>query len=668
MRIKDQWNEQRIFTSRSFAALVVITLLSGTLVAKLVYLQIVRHTYYLELSQGNQVRQDPIPASRGLILDRRGRVLVDNEPAFQLELIREQTPDLRGTLQRLAAIGLIENDDVEPMRRMVLARRIFDSVPIRLRLSDEEIGRFAVHRHEFQGVELRARQTRHYPYGALGVHALGYVAAVSEEDLARIDKPGYTGTTLIGKLGVESAYEAQLHGFNGYQQIVVNAQGRTVDRQSAYQPRAQAPVPGKDLVLAMDLPTQQAAEAALGEHRGAVVALDPSNGDVLALVSHPGFDPSQFARGLTRSEYAALTGNEDKPLLNRALRGAYPSGSTIKPVMALAGLTDHVIDPDKREFCNGTFHLPGSSRLFREGKGGKHGNVDLVDAVARSCDVYFYGLASQLGVERIAAFVAQFGIGSLTGIDISGEKPGLLPTPEWKKKTFKRPADQIWFPGETVNFGVGQGYLLVTPLQLAHMASILAGHGQSFQPRVVMGMRNARGDVERTAPITLKGASGISDADWSLVYKGMVGATTYGTAAAIGKGARYSIAGKTGTAQVFTVAQNAKYNANTVAERLRDHAWFIAFAPADAPRIAVCVLVENGGFGASAAAPIARRVMDAYLLDGLPEKADAKSETKTSGNSAAKPETEADAEAPAGDAPAPAAPAASVDAAAGLTP
>ena len=393
--------------------------------------------------------------------------------------------------------------------------------------------------------------------------------------------------------------------------------------QGAFQPdlRASAPVPGTDLMLAIDLPAQQAAETALGERRGAVVAIDPANGDVLALVSHPGFDPTLFSRGLTRAEYAVMINNEDKPLLNRALRGTYPSGSTIKPMMALAGLTYNVVDPERREFCNGTFHLPGSSRQFREGKGGKHGEVNLVDAVARSCDVYFYGLAAQLGVDRIAAFATQFGIGSLTGIDISGEKPGLLPTPAWKKKVFKRPEDQIWFPGETVNFGVGQGYLLVTPLQLAHYAAVLAGRGKSFQPRVVMGVRDAAGRIVRNVPVAVPGPKGISDASWALVLKGMIGATTYGTAAAISKDARYTIAGKTGTAQVFTVAQNAKYNANTVAERLRDHAWFIAFAPAEAPRIAICVLVENGGFGATAASPIARAVMDAYLLEDTPAAA-----------------------------------------------
>jgi penicillin-binding protein 2 len=617
MRIKDQWNEQRIFGSRTFAAIVIIGLLSLTLLGKLLYLQVIRHDYYLELSQGNRVRQDPIPASRGLILDRRGHVLVDNEPAFQLELIPEQTPDLPDTLKRLAELKLLDPEDIAPLRRIIRSRRVFDSVPIRLRLTDEEIGRFAVHRYQFQGVELRARQTRHYPYGELGVHALGYVAAVSEDDLDRIDKPGYAGTTLIGKLGVEAAYETQLHGLNGYQQILVNAQGRSVKFQGAYQPELQAspPVAGTDLVLALDLPTQQAAENALGDHRGAIVAIDPTNGDILALVSHPDFDPALFGRGLTHSEYATLINNEDKPLLNRALRGTYPSGSTIKPVMALAGLSYNVIDPERRQFCNGEFHLPGSSHMYREGKGGKHGEVNLVDAVARSCDVYFYGLASQLGVDRIAAFASQFGIGALTGIDISGEKPGLLPTPAWKKLAFKRPQDQVWFPGETVNFGVGQGYLLVTPLQLAHMAAMLAERGQSFQPRVVMGMRDAGGRIIRSDPVAGRGAAGISEANWALVLRGMIGATTYGTAAAISRDAHYTIAGKTGTAQVFTVAQNAKYNANTVAERLRDHSWFIAFAPAESPRIAVSVLVENGGFGASVAAPIARRVLDAYLLD-----------------------------------------------------
>ncbi|MFI4868461.1 MAG: penicillin-binding protein 2 [Steroidobacterales bacterium] len=616
VRIKDQWNEQRIFTQRTLGAVVVIAVMVLTLIGRLTYLQVLRHDYYVELSQGNRVRLDPIPASRGLIFDRNGKVMADNEPAYQLELIREQVPDLNDTLKRLTALGLIDRDELEDTRRMIFSRRTFDSVPVRLRLSDEEIGRFAVHRYQFPGVDLATRQTRHYPYGQLGVHALGYVSAISVQDLEHIDRVTYAGTALIGKLGIESTYERPLHGKNGFREILVNAQGRSVQREGAFAPdlHSQPPIAGDDLVLSIDLATQQAAEDALGDHRGAVVAIDPNNGDVLALASRPGFDPAAFARGLSRSEYAALADDIDKPLFNRALRGTYPSGSTIKPVIALAALTYHVVDPNRQEFCAGVFHLPGSSHLYREGKGGKHGYVDLERAIAKSCDVYFFGLAATVGAEHIAEFMAPFGYGELTGIDIGGEKPGLLPSPEWKRKAFKRPQDQIWFPGETVNFGVGQGYLLVTPLQLAHVASVLAERGKSFRPRLVTGVRDLDGKVKPNPAVELPSIDNVSDAAWDLMLRGMKGAATYGTAAAISKGASYTIAGKTGTAQVFSVGQNEKYVEKNVAERLRDHAWFIAFAPADAPRIAIAVLVENGGFGGTTAAPIARKVMDAYLL------------------------------------------------------
>jgi penicillin-binding protein 2 len=617
VRIKDHWKEQRLFERRALVAGALILALTLTLIGRLYVLQVMRHDYYMELSQGNGVRTEPIPAARGLILDRNGNLLAGNQPAYQLELVPEEVPDLNASLQGLVKLGLIDADAVDELRRMIRSRRPFDSVPVRLRMSDEDVARFAVRRFEFPGLDIKTRQTRFYPEGALAVHALGYVGAISEPDLQHIDRAAYSGTALIGKLGVESAYEKQLHGGNGYREILVNALGRSVQRQGALMPdlRTHAPAAGDDLVLSLDLKVQQVAEKALGDHRGAVVALNPRNGDVFALASRPGFDPSLFARGITNSEYAALTDNIDKPLLNRALRGAYPSGSTIKPVVALAGLTYHVLNPDKVEFCAGVYHLPGSTRLFREGKGGHHGHVALQDAIAKSCDVYFYGLAATLGVNRIAAFLAPFGYGSVTGIDISGEKPGLLPTPEWKKLAFKRPADQVWFPGETINFGVGQGYLLVTPLQLAHVASVIAGRGTNFRPRLVIGLRDANGTVKPIAPIAGKTVEGVSDADWDRVINGMVGAAAYGTAHASFKGLAYSVAGKTGTAQVFTVAQNAKYDEKTVEERLRDHAWFIAFAPVEAPRIAVAVLVENGGFGASAAAPIAREVMDAFLLD-----------------------------------------------------
>ena len=624
VQVKDYWVEQRAFERRSLVAAGIIAFLILLLLGRLVVLQILRHDYYSELSQGNRVRIEPLPASRGLILDRHGAVLAENSPAYQLELVREEVPDINGTLRRLSQVGLIDPDDVDDVRRQILSRRTFDSVPVRLRLDEEEMARFAVHRFEFPGVDIKTRLARSYPGGALAVHALGYVGAISESDVEKIDRAAYAGTSLIGKLGVEAAYEKELHGTNGQREVLVNAQGRSMQKQGAFTPhlRTLPPSAGSDLVLSIDLSSQRVAEEGLGDHRGAVVAIDPSNGDVLVLASKPGFDPALFARGITRTEYAQLSDSIDKPLFNRALRGTYPSGSTIKPVISLAALTDHLVDPDHTMFCGGEFHLPGSAHMFREGKGGRHGHVALRDAIARSCDVYFFALAVTLGVDRISSFMAPFGYGELTGIDISGEKAGILPSQEWKRHAFKRPADQVWFPGETVNLGIGQGYLLVTPLQLAHVASVLAGHGKSFRPRLVTGIRDAAGHVTHLPPKENQPIEGISDTDWDIVYKGMMGATTYGTAALPFRGVKYAAAGKTGTAQVYSVAQNEKYNEKTVNERLRDHAWFIAFAPVEAPRIAVAVLVENGGFGASAAAPIARKVMDNYLLGRAEVKGD----------------------------------------------
>ena len=616
VRIKDHWSEQRLFERRSLVAGALIALATLTLCGRLFLLQVVRHDYYAQLSQGNRVRVEPIPAARGLMFDRNGIVLASGQPAYQLELVREEVPNLDATLHRLVKIGMFSPEELPDVRRTILARRSFDSVPIRLRMSDEDAARFAVHRFQFPGVDIKTRQTRLYPYGELAVHAIGYVGAISEQDLAHIESAAYAGTTLIGKIGVEGAYESKLHGTNGFREVLVNAQGRSVDKLGALtlQLRTQAPVAGDNLVLSLDLKTQQTAEQALGDHRGAVVALDPRNGDVLALASHPGFDPNLFARGLTSAEYAALADDIDRPLLNRALRGTYPSGSTIKPVLALAALTDHAIDPESKVFCNGVFYLPGSRHVWRADKDEPRGLLDLPEAISRSSDVYFYRLASTLGIDRIAAFLGPFGYGRPTGIDIGGEKAGLLPTPEWKERVYKQP----WYPGETVNLGIGQGYLLVTPLQLAHIAGILAERGRSFRPRLVTGLRDADGHVQRLTPVEDKPILGVSDADWTLVTNAMIGTTKCerycGTAWVAFRGVAYTAAGKTGTAQVFTVAQNAKYNAKDVAERLRDHAWFIAFAPAEAPRIAVAVLVENAGFGSSGAAPVARKVLDAYLL------------------------------------------------------
>ena len=621
VRIKDHWREQRMFDRRALVVGALMGLATFGLISRLVLLQVVRHEYYSDLSQGNRVRTEPIPAARGLILDRNGEVVAANQPAYQLELVPEEVPNIRDALKRLVALGLLRSDEIDELMRTIASSRSFDSVPIRLRMSDDDVARFAVRRFEFQGIDIKTRQTRWYPNGDLAVHALGYVGAISEQDLKHIDRAAYAGTALIGKLGVESTFEEQLHGNNGFREILVNAQGRSVERQGAFIPnlRTRAPAAGEDLLLSIDLKVQRVAEAALAGHRGAVIALDPANGDVLTLVSLPGFDPNLFARGITSAEYGALANDIDRPLFNRALRGTYPSGSTIKPVLGLAALTDHTIAADTKVFCNAVFYLPGSAHVWRADKGEPRGYLDLPEAISRSSDVYFYRLASTLGIDRIASFLGPFGYGQPTGIDIGGEKAGLLPSPEWKRKAFKRPEDQTWFPGETVNIGIGQGYLLVTPLQLAHITGILAERGRGFHPRVVKGMRDATGHVSWLPAVEDAPIKGVSAADWAVVIDAMVGTTRCaaycGTASAAFKDAAYQAAGKTGTAQVYTVAQNAKYNANTVAERLRDHAWFIAFAPADAPRIAVAVLVENAGFGAANAAPVARKVMDAYLLD-----------------------------------------------------
>jgi penicillin-binding protein 2 len=617
VRIKDHWKEQRLFDQRALVASAIGAILLCILAGRLVLLQVTRYDYYSQQSQYNRVRVEPIPAARGLLLDRNGETLAGGQPGYQLELVREEVPDLNATLQGLVGIGLLTPEELPDIRRTILSRRSFDSVPIRLRMTDEDVGRFAVHRFDFPGVDIKSRQTRWYPNGALGVHALGYVSALSEADLQHIDTAAYAGTAVIGKLGVEGAYEKQLHGTNGFRQILVNAEGRSVEKIGTVAPqlRTQAAIAGETLVLGLDLKTQRAAEDALGTHRGAVVALDPRTGDIIALVSKPGFDPTQFARGITRGEYATLSNDPDKPLLNRALRGTYPSGSTIKPAIGLVALTDHSITADQKVLCNGTFQLPHSAHIFRADKGEPRGLLDLTEAIAKSSDVYFYKLAHEMGIDKLDAGLAPFGYGQLTGIDISGERPGLLPSPAWKKTAFKHPADQVWFPGETVNLGVGQGYLQVTPLQLAHIVGVIGERGRSFRPRLLIGTRAPDGHITATAPVEEKPVTGIAAEDWTTVIEAMMGTMTFGTGRGAFAKAAYSAGGKTGTAQLYTVGQNERYNAKTVAENLRDDAWFVAFAPAEEPRIAIAVLVENAGFGAENAAPIARTVLDTYLLD-----------------------------------------------------
>ena len=619
VRLKDHWAEQRLFGRRILAASVVILLLVAALGARLFYLQVVKHEYFSDLSQGNRIRIEPLPPSRGLILDRNGEPLALNRPAYQLELIREQTPDVEDTLARLVALDLLAGDDLDRVRRLIKARRSFDAVPIRLQLSEQELARFAVNRPDFPGVEVRPRLTRFYPKLGTGVHAIGYVGSISEADQERIDLANYAGTTLIGKLGVERAYEDDLHGETGYQQLLVNAQGRRVERVGVSTPeltRKEA-VAGNDLYLSVDAHLQQVAEEALAGQRAAVVAIDPRNGDIVAFVSTPTFDPNGFARGLTYAEYAALSTDIDVPLYDRALRGVYPPGSTIKPLVALAALQNGVAPPEERRLCRGAFQLPGSSHRYRDWKKGGHGSVDMHMAIAVSCDVYFYGVSAELGIDRMHDFLTQFGLGGKVGVDIAGERTGLVPSTAWKRGAFKQKSAQVWFPGETVIAGIGQGYMLATPLQLAHAAATVAMRGQRFKPRLVKSVRDARTGAMRELPPEPLPAVKVDDPGyWDVIIGGMVGVTNdpWGTARRAQAGAPYRIAGKTGTAQVFTVGQSEKYNEKDISERLRDHALFISFAPADDPKLAVAVVVENGRSGSGTAAPIARKIFDAYLL------------------------------------------------------
>jgi penicillin-binding protein 2 len=619
-RIKNTFAETQLFAIRSIVAGGLAGALLIVVTSRLFYLQVIRHDYYSTLSQGNRIRTEPIPPSRGLILDRNGVVLAENQPAFNLELVRELVGDSQAVdavLAQLVDIGILRAEEIGAIRRTIYSHKVYESVPIKLQLNEEEMARFAIHRFQFTGVDIRARLARHYPFNEMGVHAIGYVSAINADDIKRIDSAEYAGTSLIGKLGVEAAYEAQLHGKPGFKEILVNAAGRPVDRQGDYAPdlKTRQPIAGDDLILGIDAHVQKVAEQALTGKRGSVVALDPKTGDIIAMASTPGFDPNGFVRGLTVAEYSALANDIDIPLLNRALRGAYPPGSTVKPLYALAAQKYNILTPSQEEFCGGFFQLPGNNNKYRDDK--KHGFLDMRNAIAQSCDVYFYRVAWKLGINRMDEFMKAFGYGELTGIDIPAEKPGLYASPEWKKHAFKRPADQVWFPGEAVSMGIGQGPITVTPLQQAHFAAEIGERGQIIAtPRLVAASRAAGSSTVVTRnPQFMKPVDIATPEQWDVIFDGMVGAVTRGTASPfLAKPIRYPLAGKTGTAQVFTIKQTDNTRAKITDERRRDHAWFIAFAPVSDPKIAIAVLVENGGFGGATAAPIAQKVMDAYLL------------------------------------------------------
>ena len=595
-------------------------MLLGIVVARLVQLQVVEHELFAEQSQGNRIRIEAVPPTRGLIFDRNGTVLAENLPAYQLELIPEQVPDLRDTLNRLAAIGLIKKEDIPRFNGLSQSGPRFKPITLRFRLTDEEIANFAIQRFRFPGVDLQPRLVRHYPEGELVAHAVGYVGALSTADLERLDAAAYAGTSHTGKTGVEHYNEASLHGEVGYQQVVTNALGRRVPAETRdyaeSRPVRESPTPGDNLHLSLDLEVQRVALEALDGRRGSVVAVDPNNGQILALVSSPSFDPNAFATGMSPSEYNLLQNDEDRPLFNRAVRGSYPPGSTIKPMLSLAALEVGATNLTRRTVCIGWYSLPGSSHRYRDWRPQGHGEVDLHDAISQSCDVYFYEISRDIGIDTMHKYLNQFGLGHETGLDMIGEADGLVPSREWKKQAFRERADQVWFPGETIIASIGQGYMLATPLQLANAAAALATRGKRYRPHLVTAIEDSlTGEKTVMIPERLADVEIDNEFYWDNEIAAMhdVIQSETGTARAAGLGAPYTIAGKSGTAQVFTVAQEEEYDEEEIEERLRDHALFIAFAPLEEPRIAVAVIVENGSSGSRIAAPIARAVMDQHL-------------------------------------------------------
>jgi penicillin-binding protein 2 len=590
------------------AAGVIVLLLAGGLVARLSQIQLVNHDYYVTRADENRMRLIPVAPVRGLIYDRNGALLAQNQPSFVLEITPEKVDGLANTLARLGEVLDLTPRDIARFKDRMHKMQRYNAVPLRTHLSMEDVARYEVRRYEYAGVDVSAQLARDYPMGDATAHLIGYVGGISDADYANLEEAKYQGLTQIGKSGVERSHEDDLRGTPGNKVIEANAGGRPL-RELDYH----AGQPGQDLYLSIDAKLQSVAEQALGDLDGAAVAIDPKTGEVLALVSKPGFAPGPFVEGIDNDSYHALLDDPDRPLYNRAMLGAYPSGSTIKPFLALGGLHYGTINPDKPVFDPGYFQLPGVARKYRCDKRTGHGWLNLDQAIAQSCDVYFYQAAVNLGIDHIDTVLNEFGFGHATGIDVPNEKAGILPGREWKRRVYH----QNWYLGETVNMGVGQGYFTVTPLELAQAVARLAMHGGGFKPHIVHAMKDPlSGNVVSVRPEALPPITLIEESVYQRVIKGMEMATTVGTAKAVFKDAPYTAAGKTGTAQVAGLKQDETYapKLDTVAKALRDHALFIGFAPVDDPQIVVAVVAEHSGFGATSAAPVARQMMDQYLL------------------------------------------------------
>ena len=608
---KDHQRELYHFQLRIGIAGVFVFAAFSLLLVRFIYLQVVQYDYYRTKAEDNRISIVPIMPNRGLILDRNGAVMARNYSAYTLEISPGKAGDLEKTINELESVVEIRPSDRARFKRLMIEAKGADSLPIRTRLTDEEVARFAVNRYRFPGVDIQARLFRQYPLSELASHVTGYIGRINDRDVERIADAGlaanYKGTDHIGKTGLEQSYESELHGITGYEQVEVDSAGRGVRTLSRT-----SPTPGNNLALTLDIKLQQVAEQAFGENRGALVAIEPSTGGILAFVSKPGFDPNLFVDGIDPASWDLLNNSPDRPMVNRALAGTYPPGSTFKPYMALAALELGKRTPQQTINDPGFFQF-GNHR-FRDDKPGGHGSVDMYKSLVASCDTYYYILSNDLGIDNIARFIGRFGFGAKTGIDIEGEATGVLPSQEWKRKRFKKTEQQKWYAGETISVGIGQGYNAYTPLQMAQAMAALANNGVMYRPHLVNYIENIRSGERTLIEPKPNSAIALKPANIEFIQRALAGVNIEGTGARAFAKAEYTSAGKTGTAQVVAMKQNEKYDEKRMAERHRDHALFIAFAPLESPRIALAVVVENAGFGARAAAPIARQVLDYYLL------------------------------------------------------
>ena len=615
--MRNSERELHEFHFRVGVAAVAVLIAFGILATRFVFLQVVQHETYRAKAEDNRISIVPVPPNRGLVVDRNGLVVARNDGGYTLEIAHRKVRNVDRLIDELSELIDVTPRDRARFRKLVQETRNAETLPIRTRLSDEEVAKFAANRFRYQGiVDIKARLFRQYPYGEVAAHAIGYMGRINKDDQAKLEEDGvdanYRGTDYWGKAGIEASYQEELHGITGFEQVEIDAAGRGIRTLSRTPSQ-----PGNNVALTMDLKLQQVAEAAFGDRRGAAVALEPASGAVLAFVSKPGYDPNLFVDGIDPQSWTELNTSLDRPLLNRAINGVYPPGSTFKPFMAMAALELGKRTANSRiNDHTGWFEFGG--RRFRDSKVGGHGVVDLYRSIVVSSDVFYYQLANDLGIDAIAGFMSKFGFGARTGIDLQGEATGVLPSPEWKQKRFRRPEQQKWYAGETISIGIGQGYNAYTPIQLAQAMATLVNGGTMYRPRLVAHIDNVRTGERRYLEPEVIQQVALKPEHVELVKRAMAGVNKEGTGARAFAKAEYTSGGKTGTAQVIAIKQNEKYDEAKVTERHRDHSWFIAFAPLENPKIALAIIVENGGFGARAAAPIARAMLDYYLLGKLP--------------------------------------------------